>query len=28
MGSYVLATTTDSDEKGPKKPGAIYGGFF
>jgi predicted enzyme related to lactoylglutathione lyase len=28
MGSYVLATTTDSDEKGPKKPGAINGGFF
>ena len=28
MRSYVLATTTDSDEKGPKKPGAINGGFF
>ncbi len=28
MGYYVLATTTDSDEKGPKKPGAINGGFF
>jgi predicted enzyme related to lactoylglutathione lyase len=28
MGNYVLATTTDSDEKGPKKPGAINGGFF
>jgi len=28
MGSYVLDTTTDSDEKGPKKPGAINGGFF
>jgi predicted enzyme related to lactoylglutathione lyase len=28
MGHYVLATTTDSDEKGPKKPGAINGGFF
>jgi hypothetical protein len=21
MGNYVLATTTDSDENGPKKPG-------
>jgi predicted enzyme related to lactoylglutathione lyase len=28
MGHYVLATTTESDEKGPKKPGAINGGFF
>ena len=28
MGNYVLATTTDSDEKGPKKPGEINGGFF
>jgi predicted enzyme related to lactoylglutathione lyase len=28
MGSYVLATTTESDEKGPKAPGAINGGFF
>ncbi len=28
MGDYVLATTTESDEKGPKKPGAINGGFF
>ena len=28
MGNYVLATTTDSDEKGPKKPGAINVGFF
>ena len=28
MGNYVLAATTDSDEKGPKKPGAINGGFF
>jgi predicted enzyme related to lactoylglutathione lyase len=27
MGNYVLATMTDSDEKGPKKPGAINGGF-
>jgi predicted enzyme related to lactoylglutathione lyase len=28
MGNYVLAVTTDSDERGPKKPGAINGGFF
>jgi uncharacterized protein len=28
MGNYVLATTTDSDENGPKKPGSINGGFF
>ena len=28
MGNYVIATTTESDEKGPKKPGAINGGFF
>lgn len=28
MGNYVLATTTESDEKGPKNPGAINGGFF
>jgi predicted enzyme related to lactoylglutathione lyase len=28
MGNYVLATTTDSDEAGPKRPGAINGGFF
>ena len=28
MGNYVLATTIDSDEKGPIKPGAINGGFF
>jgi len=28
MGNYVLATTTETDEKGPKKPGAINGGFF
>ena len=28
MGNYVLATTTDSDERGPTKPGAINGGFF
>ena len=28
MGEYVVVTTTDSDDKGPKKPGAINGGFF
>ncbi len=28
MGDYVLATTTESDENGPKRPGAINGGFF
>ncbi len=28
MGNYVLATTTDTDENGPKRPGAINGGFF
>jgi uncharacterized protein len=28
MGNYVLATTTESDPQGPKKPGAINGGFF
>jgi len=28
MGNYVLATTTVTDENGPKKPGAINGGFF
>ena len=28
MGSYVVATTTETDQKGPKKPGAINGGFF
>lgn len=28
MGNYVVATTTESDEEGPKKPGAINGGFF
>ena len=27
MGHYVLATTTETDENGPKKPGAINGGF-
>jgi hypothetical protein len=28
MGNYVLATTTETDQSGPKKPGAINGGFF
>jgi predicted enzyme related to lactoylglutathione lyase len=28
MGNYVLATTTESGPTGPKKPGAINGGFF
>lgn len=28
MGDYVLVTTTESDENGPKKPGVINGGFF
>src|SRR6202011_6426205 len=28
MGEYVVVTTTESDENGPKKPGAINGGFF
>ncbi len=28
MGDYILAMTTESDENGPKKPGAINGGFF
>ncbi len=27
-GGYVLAMTTQSDGKGPLKPGAINGGFF
>ena len=27
-GGYLLATTTESGDKGPKKPGAINGGFF
>lgn len=27
MGNYVLATTTESDESGPKTPGQINGGF-
>ena len=28
MGNYVLATTTETDDKIPKRPGAINGGFF
>lgn len=28
MGNYILATTTETDEKGPKNPGAINGGFY
>jgi len=28
MGRYVTATTTDTDAEGPKKPGAINGGFY
>src|SRR5262249_18152499 len=28
MGNYVVATTTDTDETGPKTPGRINGGFF
>jgi len=28
MGNYVLATTTETGQRGPKKPGAINGGFF
>jgi predicted enzyme related to lactoylglutathione lyase len=28
MGNYVLATTTETDQNGPKRPGAINGGFF
>jgi uncharacterized protein len=28
MGNYVIATTTESDDNGPTKPGAINGGFF
>jgi uncharacterized protein len=28
MGDYVVVTTTESDDAGPKKPGAINGGFF
>ncbi len=28
MGNYVMAVTAESDEKGPKKPGSINGGFY
>jgi len=28
MGNYVLATTTETGDGGPIKPGAINGGFF
>jgi predicted enzyme related to lactoylglutathione lyase len=28
MGEYVVVTTTESGNKGPKKPGAINGGFY
>jgi len=28
MGNYVLATTVETGQKGPKRPGAINGGFF
>ena len=28
MGSYVLATTTETVDSRPKEPGAINGGFF
>lgn len=28
MGEYVVATTTETGENGPIKPGAINGGFF
>src|SRR5262245_43386356 len=28
MGNYVVATTTETDKSGPKKPGAINGGFY
>ena len=28
MGNYVLATTTETGETGPRTPGAINGGFF
>jgi predicted enzyme related to lactoylglutathione lyase len=28
MGNYVLATTTETDENGPKVPGTINGGLF
>jgi predicted enzyme related to lactoylglutathione lyase len=28
MGHYVIATTTETDANGPKKPGGINGGFY
>ncbi len=28
MGNYVVATTVESDASGPKRPGAINGGFY
>src|SRR5512140_2137843 len=28
MGDYVVVTTTESDDHGPKRPGAINGGFY
>ena len=28
MGNYVLATTVETGAKGPKRPGAINGGFY
>jgi uncharacterized protein len=28
MGNYVLATTTETDQSGPKRPGVINGGFY
>ncbi len=28
MGDYVVVTTTESDENGPKRPGAVKGGFY
>jgi len=28
MGNYIVATTTESDDNGPTKAGAINGGFF
>jgi uncharacterized protein len=28
MGGYVLATTVETGPKGPKRPGAINGGFY
>ena len=28
MGHYVIAVTTETGEDGPKRPGAINGGFF